>query len=172
MQQPFDPNTDKRIIFNKVENQLLQHRLQIISSDINRPWGGFFVIDENDAPKFINLYFPHLTKEELKLTGRLSPKILIVAPGKRLSWQYHRRRAEIWKLIDGEVKLMTSDSNEEKETTTLVIGDIVQLYQGQRHRLIGAENQWGVLAEIWQHTDAENPSDEDDIVRVQDDFGR
>jgi hypothetical protein len=31
---------------------------------------------------------------------------------------------------------------------------------------------WGVLAEIWQHTDAGQPSDEDDIVRVQDDFGR
>jgi len=29
-----------------------------------------------------------------------------------------------------------------------------------------------VLAEIWQHTDAQNPSDENDIVRVQDDFGR
>jgi mannose-6-phosphate isomerase len=53
----------------------------------------------------------------------------------------------------------------------LNIGDVVQLAQGQRHRLVGL-NQWGVLAEIWQHTDPSNPSDEDDIVRVQDDFGR
>jgi hypothetical protein len=29
-----------------------------------------------------------------------------------------------------------------------------------------------LVAEIWQHTDPENPSDEDDIVRVSDDFGR
>jgi len=29
-----------------------------------------------------------------------------------------------------------------------------------------------MIAEIWQHTDAAQPSDEDDIVRVQDDFGR
>jgi mannose-6-phosphate isomerase len=29
-----------------------------------------------------------------------------------------------------------------------------------------------MISEIWQHTDAENPSNEDDIVRVQDDFGR
>jgi hypothetical protein len=29
-----------------------------------------------------------------------------------------------------------------------------------------------MLAEIWQHTDDANPSNEDDIVRVQDDFGR
>ena len=41
----------------------------------------------------------------------------------------------------------------------------------QRHRLIGLDG-WGIVAEIWRHTDAENPSDEDDIVRVQDDFGR
>jgi len=30
---------------------------------------------------------------------------------------------------------------------------------------------WGVVAEIWQHT-ASNPSDEEDIERLQDDFGR
>jgi mannose-6-phosphate isomerase len=29
-----------------------------------------------------------------------------------------------------------------------------------------------LIAEIWQHTDSENPSDEDDIIRVSDDFGR
>jgi mannose-6-phosphate isomerase len=45
------------------------------------------------------------------------------------------------------------------------------LKQGERHRLVGLED-WGVIAEIWQHTDASNPSDESDIVRVQDDFGR
>ena len=43
--------------------------------------------------------------------------------------------------------------------------------KGERHRLIGLEG-WGIVAEIWQHTDPENPSDEDDIVRLQDDFGR
>jgi hypothetical protein len=45
------------------------------------------------------------------------------------------------------------------------------LGQGERHRLVGLED-WGVIAEIWQHTDAAIPSDESDIVRVQDDFGR
>jgi hypothetical protein len=39
-----------------------------------------------------------------------------------------------------------------------------------RHRLIGLDD-FGVVAEIWQHTDA-IPSDEEDIIRVQDDFGR
>jgi hypothetical protein len=33
---------------------------------------------------------------------------------------------------------------------------ILTLQQGERHRLVGLE-EWGVVAEIWQHTDAENP---------------
>ena len=50
-------------------------------------------------------------------------------------------------------------------------GDQITLTQGERHRLIGLDD-YGVVAEIWQHTDKKNPSDEEDIVRVQDDFGR
>jgi len=53
----------------------------------------------------------------------------------------------------------------------LKIDDKIKLQQGERHRLIGLA-VWGVVAEIWQHTDASDPSDEDDIVRLQDDFGR
>ena len=49
-------------------------------------------------------------------------------------------------------------------------GDQVKLQQGERHRLIGLKD-YGIVAEIWQHTDSV-PSDEDDIVRVQDDFKR
>ena len=96
---------------------------------------------------------------------------MVVAPAKRLSWQYHHRRAEIWKLIGGTAAVVTSDTDEEKETRNLQIDDVIQLKQGERHRLVGL-NGWGILAEIWRHTDAENPSNEDDIVRVQDDFGR
>ena len=50
-------------------------------------------------------------------------------------------------------------------------GDQIILKQGERHRLIGL-NETSVVAEIWQHTDANLPSDEDYIIRVQDDFGR
>tara|TARA_B100000795_G_scaffold265733_1_gene247955 strand:- start:90 stop:260 length:171 start_codon:yes stop_codon:yes gene_type:complete len=50
-------------------------------------------------------------------------------------------------------------------------GDQIVLQQGERHRLIGLDD-YSVVAEIWQHTDANHPSDEDDIIRVQDDFGR
>jgi mannose-6-phosphate isomerase len=171
MKLDFSSATTKEEVFQTVYNYLQEKNIVVEKQDDSRPWGGFFVIEETEAEKFIQLYFPHLTKEELSISGKLSPKILIVGPQKRLSWQYHHRRAEIWKLIGGEAAVATSDNDEEKEITTLQIGDIIQLKQGERHRLIGLNN-WGIVAEIWRHTDAENPSDEDDIVRVQDDFGR
>jgi mannose-6-phosphate isomerase-like protein (cupin superfamily) len=167
----FSADTSKELIFDKIAAYLQERDLKIASKDSTRPWGGFFVLEEDQARKFIALYFHHLTTEELSISGKLSPKILIVGPEKRLSWQYHHRRAEIWTLIGGVAGVITSDTDEEKEKTELKIGDIIQLKQGERHRLIGMDG-WGVVAEIWRHTDKDNPSDEEDIVRVQDDFGR
>ncbi|MFN0083631.1 MAG: hypothetical protein ACKVOM_14075 [Ferruginibacter sp.] len=167
----FSETTNKETIFLEVKKFIADKRLGIVSQDDARPWGGFFVIDENDADKFIAAFFPHLTKEELTITGKLSPKILVVAPNKRLSWQYHHRRAEIWKLIGGNAAVMMSHTDEENEIIHLNMADIIELKQGERHRLIGTQG-WGIVAEIWRHTDINSPSDEDDIVRVQDDFGR
>ncbi len=144
---------------------------RIIEEDNARPWGGFFVIDELQAKAFAQNFFPEEDFEQLKISEKLSPKILLVAPRKRLSWQYHFRRAEIWRCIDGSVGVVTSFTDEEKENHTLKKGDKIKLQQGERHRLVGLD-EWGIIAEIWQHTDAENPSDENDIVRLQDDFGR
>jgi len=42
---------------------------------------------------------------------------------------------------------------------------------GERHRLV-CLNKRGVVAELWRHLDLQHPSDEEDIVRLQDDFGR
>lgn len=145
--------------------------LEVIKQDRERPWGGFLVINEDQAKEFADEFFPEEDIESLKISGKLSPKILLVAPEKRLSWQYHFRRAEIWRCIEGEVAVATSQTDEEKERIVLKKGDKIKLQQGERHRLIGLEH-WGVVAEIWQHTDAQNPSDEEDIVRLQDDFGR
>jgi len=50
-------------------------------------------------------------------------------------------------------------------------GDQIKLKQGERHLLIGLDD-YSVVALIWQHTDKNNLSDEEDIIRVQDDFGR
>ena len=50
-------------------------------------------------------------------------------------------------------------------------GDLIQFDKEERHRLVGLSKP-GIVSEIWIHTDKDNPSDEEDIVRVQDDFNR
>jgi len=161
----------KAEVFETVRAFLEKAHFEIINSDKNRPWGGFYVIDESQSKKFIDYFFNDVPDEDKKSTGKISPKILIVERSKRLSWQYHHRRAELWKVIGGEAGVITSDSDKENDIQTKQPGDVIKLKQGERHRLIGLNN-WGVIAEIWKHTDPNQPSDEDDIVRVQDDFGR
>jgi mannose-6-phosphate isomerase-like protein (cupin superfamily) len=162
---------EKPQVFADIQNYLNTLGLRAVASDFARPWGGFFVIDETQAQKFASLFFPHFEFSSIQLNRKLSPKILVVQGHKRLSWQYHHRRAEIWKVVAGEVGVVTSDTDAEGPLQQLKVDDIIELRQGQRHRLVGLDG-WGILAEIWQHTDANHPSDEDDIVRVQDDFGR
>jgi mannose-6-phosphate isomerase len=162
---------DKSAVFAEVEKYLATCSLTVVNKDATRPWGGFFVIDEGQAFEFAKQFFPEIELSSLRISGKLSPKILLVEPGKRLSWQYHHRRAEIWRLIGGKAAVATSLTDTESEIKELFVGDSVRLSQGQRHRLVGL-TEWGVIAEIWQHTDASRPSDEEDIVRVQDDFGR
>jgi len=165
------PQAAKASVFLEITAMLEKQNFTIIKQDQSRPWGGFFVIDEAQTAQFVQAYFPHIQVADLQITQKLSPKILVVAPEKRLSWQYHFRRAEIWKVIDGTVGVVTSQTDEEGILQTLAPDAVISLQQGQRHRLVGLQ-LWGVLAEIWQHTDINQPSDEDDIVRVQDDFGR
>lgn len=163
--------TQKKEIFDAIAQRLATEGFNIVNRDETRPWGGFFVIDEGQAQQFADTYFDGIDVNSLKIGGKLSPKILIVAPQARLSWQYHHRRAEIWQVVTGTVGIITSDTDEEKDLKKYHPTDQIKLQKGERHRLIGLED-WGVVAEIWQHTDPQNPSDEDDIVRVQDDFGR
>lgn len=164
-------DSERTKIFNKIEKEVEKLGFRIDKQDRKRPWGGFFVIDESQAPQFIAQYFPHLSVADFAGYEKLSPKILLVAPHKRLSWQYHFRRAEIWKVVGGVAGVIVSDTDEQTELQKMPLGTIINLKQGERHRLVGLDD-WGIIAEIWQHTDPENPSDEDDIVRVQDDFGR
>ena len=162
---------NKDFVFNKVQHFLQQNDFKISNQDQSRPWGGFFVIDESQASYFASAFFPHLKMSDIEVTAKLSPKILIVAPNERLSWQFHYRRSEIWKVINGQVGFVRSVNDNENPSKTLITGDCVMLKKEERHRLIGLES-WAVIAEIWQHTDIENPSNEEDIVRLQDDFGR
>lgn len=158
-------------IVTEIQQELSQLQINVSNTDFTRPWGGFFVLDEADADKFIAEYFPTYKKEDLMLGNKLSPKILVVGPQQRLSWQYHHRRAEIWRVVRGEIGVVMSETDEQTELNHFEPGDVIVLNKGQRHRLVGLDG-WGIVAEIWQHTDIANPSDEDDIVRLQDDFGR
>lgn len=156
--------------YQKVENELVALGFELIKWDRDRPWGAFYYINEDQAQKFADYFFDGINIDSLKIAGKLSPKILIVLPGKKLSWQYHHRRAEIWQVYKGTVGIVQSESDLEGEIIHYNPGSKVILNQGVRHRLIGLDD-FGVVAEIWQHTET-IPSDEDDIVRVQDDYNR
>ena len=164
-------NLEKKAVFEQISEALKKENFTLIKQDETRPWGGFFVIDESQSAAFAAKFFPQLEMSQIQITNKLSPKILVVAPNKRLSWQFHFRRAEIWKILSGVVGVKISDTDQEGEMQQLSPGTFIQMDKGERHRLIGLDS-WGIVAEIWQHTDPENPSDEDDIVRLQDDFGR
>ena len=157
--------------YKEIEAKIKSLGFNIISKDFERPWGGFLVIDEGKAQEFSNQFFKGINIEELKISGKLSPKILIINPESRLSWQYHNRRTEIWRVYKGKVGVITSEDDIQKEIEIYSEGDQIILKQGERHRLIGLDD-FGVVAEIWQHTEKKYPSDEEDIIRVQDDFGR
>ncbi len=159
------------MIFKEIEEKIKRLGLKIASKDFTRPWGGFFVISESETLKFVNHFFEGIDKGLIEKGGRLSPKILIVNPNSRLSWQYHLRRSEVWQVIRGRAGVVRSDSDVQKQMKVFNEGDKLTLRQGERHRLIGLEEHC-VIAEIWQHTDIAHPSDENDIIRVQDDFGR
>ena len=157
--------------YNNTEGLIKSKGFKVISKDFERPWGGFLVIDESQAQDFSNQFFKGLDVQTLKIGGKLSPKILIVKPKARLSWQYHHRRAEIWRVFNGKCGIVRSNTDMENQMKIYNEGDQIKLKQGERHRLIGLD-EYCLVAEIWQHTDKNNPSNEEDIVRVQDDFER
>jgi mannose-6-phosphate isomerase len=161
----------KMMIFEKLAQEIKEQRLNVASFDYHRPWGGFFVIAEEQAQEFANIYFEGIDVEQLRVSGKLSPKILLVKPEARLSWQYHNRRAETWRIINGPVGIVRSIDDKEGELIPYQTGESVVLQQGERHRLIGLK-EWSVVAEFWHHTDRLKPSDEYDIVRLQDDYSR
>ena len=101
------------------------------------------MIDETQAQEFSNHLFKGLDVNTLKIGGKLSPKILIVKPAARLSWQYHNRRAEIWQVYKGAAGIIRSDSDAENEMKIYNEGDQIVLEQGERHRLIGLDKNFG-----------------------------
>ncbi|CAH6420802.1 Phosphoheptose isomerase [uncultured virus] len=141
---------------------------KISGQDLTRPWGGFYYINNNDLDRFVKQYFRGVV---VNMNRFLSPKILIINSNKRLSWQYHHRREEIWSVLVGPVGIVRSDNDEETPMIIVNTGDIIKIGKEERHRIVGLDNP-AIVAELWSHTDESHLSDENDIVRVQDDFKR
>ena len=154
--------------YTEIREEIESLGFNVINFDFNRPWGGFLLIDESQSQDFINTF---ISKENLEIEGRLSPKILIVNPNSRLSWQFHYRRKEIWRVYKNSVGIIRSMDDNQNEMEILNQGDTIKFQTKERHRLVGLSN-FGVVAEIWIHTNFKNPSDEQDIVRLQDDYSR
>lgn len=167
-----DSAHSKREHVESIENHLRAQGFTIEQIDATRPWGAFLRVANAQADKFINTYFSDIPVPDNARHGERSPKILLVAPYHRLSWQRHDRRSEFWRSVSGSVGVYVSATDEHpQEIEVLDEGDTVALAQGMRHRLVGLDN-WGAIAEIWIHTDPHNPSNEDDIYRLQDDYKR
>jgi mannose-6-phosphate isomerase len=108
-----------------------------------RPWGNYTVLDD-DAPD-------HKVKR------------LVVHPGKRLSYQRHHKRAEHWFIVAGTA-LVTLDGRE----VELHPGDSIDIPLEGAHRVANEGDTDVVLIEVQHGT----YFGEDDIVRLEDDFGR
>jgi mannose-6-phosphate isomerase len=165
---------EKATIVAEIANYVQAVGYTIVELNDKKPWGAYIRIAGDNADRFVEEFFPDLTPQEARLGMEgveLSPKLLIVAPSQRLSWQYHNRRAERWTFLAPGVYNRSSTDNE-GETVLANIGDVVQFNRSERHRLVGADDKYTVVAEIWQHTDPSAPSDEDDIIRLADDYKR
>ncbi len=107
-----------------------------------RPWCSFTVLDEGAGYKV---------------------KRIEVLPGKRLSYQRHARRAEHWMVVAGEARV-TLDGDD----VTVRLGETVDISVGTAHRIENPGSDALVFIEI-QRGDYLG---EDDITRIEDDFGR
>ena len=107
-----------------------------------RPWGRWVVLD---------------------VTPRLVVKKLVVEPGCRISLQKHSFRSERWIVMQGEAHVQLGD-----EQLTMQMGDGVLIPKNTLHRLSNESDQEVLLLEI-QFGDLLS---EDDIERLEDDYGR
>lgn len=107
-----------------------------------RPWGSYTVLAEGDCFKV---------------------KTLEVRPGQRLSYQRHQRRAEHGLVVAGQ-GVITLDG----DTIEVQPGDSADVPRGAAHRIQNTGSVSLVFVEV-QHGDHFG---EDDIVRLDDDYGR
>ncbi len=90
-------------------------------------------------------------------------KRITVDPGARLSLQRHRHREEHWVLVAGEGDVTVGD-----RTMRYCTGEHVHIPCGAIHRVMNPGGERLVFIEVQQGPIL----DENDIERIQDDFGR
>ena len=170
-------NTPLNVARKMVRDQIHELGYRIVESDEKKPWGAYYRMAGDDSERFVQEFFPGLSLVEAKL-GRenveLSPKFLLVAPGHRLSWQYHNRRAERWRFLTAGAYYRSHTDAMPEVLQHARAGTVVQFDAGERHRLASEpySKNYTLVAEIWQHTQPDHPSNEEDIVRLQDDYKR
>ena len=167
---------NKDDVMQELVEKAVKRGFVVVDSDMQKPWGGFVRFDTKDADVFIQAFFPGLDINQARL-GRndmeLSPKFLLVTPNSRLSWQRHGRRAERWAYLTSGAYHKSTDPANQGDMQLAQVGDVVQFQQGECHRLVGLPGDaYTLVAEIWQHTDHDNQSDEADIERLADDYKR
>lgn len=166
---------DKSELFSEILNFVENSNYNLHSYDDQRPWGGFCRLNNEDAEEFAREFFDDKEIVLFDENGNkleLSPKLLVVSSGEELSWQYHNRRSERWMfLTHGSYKRSKDDT--ESELIDANPGDIVEFDVLERHRLLGSPMvKYTLVAEIWNHSDPNNPSDEEDIIRLMDHYNR
>ena len=167
-------STDKHTIMSELIELAHEHEYTEVEVNTDKPWGAYVRFSGGDAEKFLVDFFPDLSLAEAQLGvagAELSPKFLLVAPGQRLSWQYHARRAERWVFVTPGA-YHRSTTNDTGSLVHASAGSEVQFQAGERHRLVASPASYTLVAEIWQHTTPGAPSDESDIVRLEDDYSR
>ena len=138
------------------------------------PWGAYIRIHDSSLRDFVVTYWneaPELIQRAQTAGHNLSPKILLIAPNRRLSLQFHHRRREHWCVLEGPVKIILGATPLTLVEETYDAGSQLEIPCGYIHRITGLQT-WAVIAELWEHTSPDQPSDENDIVRIEDDFSR
>lgn len=165
---------DKLVFVAEIVGSVQAAGYTIVEIDDQKPWGAYIRIDSNQAEEFAKEFFPGLDINEARggsESAELSPKLLIVAPNQRLSWQYHNRRAERWIFLTPGAYYKSS-TDEQGEPHIAEPGEVVELHRGERHRLAGVPDTYVIVAELWQHADPTALSNEEDITRLADDYSR
>lgn len=102
-------------------------------------------------------------EELLAHTDRYALKRIHVKKGSRPSLQYHERKSESLYLLSGKLKIEIGDDRDSLVVDELRPGEILDVPTGKLHRVIALEDS--VIIEV-------STPELDDVVRVEDDYGR